>query len=810
MIEQLNREFKSTLRSLAKSPVFCITAVLTLALGCAATSTIFSILRATLLKPLPYVAPERIVTISAGNVGHNIVKSGLSPGDYEDLKSSLPVFSDTAYSTDQTYTLSGTGEPETLIGYQFSSNFLPLLGVNPLLGRNFSVEEVNSGAKVVLLSYEFWMRRFGGDQNILGKPITLEGAPYTVIGIMSREFVHPSPAVEVWTPLKLDAAGSGSRNVRFLQIIARLAPGVTLQQAQMQLHGLSERLQQSFPREDAGWSIEARSIRDSYVGDIRTPVLVLQCAAVVLLLIACANLSNLLVARAIAQQKQFAIRMALGAARSVVVTRIASEAFILSLGGALAGAALAIWALSVLPGLAPSNVLNLAIPSLRNVSLSWSSLTTSVITCFLVSSLMGVAPIWRRLASDLAAQSLTDGNRGTSRAASRNFLRSGLVIAEVSLSLLLLIGSGLMIRTMLHLQNRNLGFDADNILTLRIVAPVNRYSDTASVAVFLDQVLPRIAAIPGVKSAAVANVLPLSGMGARRPFHLADDARMVSNQQQADFRVVTPDFFRTLNIPLVKGRVFDNNDHAGSRDVVLINEALAKLFPRGEDPIGKKVITPDLGQPSPKEIVGIVGDVRYDGFAGEPNPTIYRSFAQAYWPILSFAVRSSSSPTALLKPVSAAIWQADRALPINAAASMERLRAESLALHNLAMMILCLFSGTGVLLVALGLYGLIAYEVTQRFHEIGIRSALGARKSDILWLIVRQAMILVLIGQAIGIGISLFVTRILTSLLFGVRPNDITTFLSVCLLIALVSAAACLVPSMRAVRIDPAVVLHSE
>jgi putative ABC transport system permease protein len=809
MIEHFVQEIRTSIRSLVRTPVFCISAVLTLALGCAATTAIFSILNASLLKPLPYVSPEQIVDISNSNPAHNIRGAGLSPGEYVDLKAATTAFADTAYSTDQAYTLTGMGEPETLIGYQLSSNFLQLVGIKPLIGRGFLPDEGQSGSgQVVLLSYPLWQRRFAGSESAIGKSMILEGAPYTVVGVMPQDFKHPSPTTDVWTPMKLDAGAENARSIRFLHVVARLKPGSTIAQADAQLAALSTRLQQAHPDVDAGWLLSVRPIREIYVGDIKTPLLVLQTGALFLLLIACANLANLLLARAIAQQRQFAIRMALGGGASAVFMKVAAEAIALSFVGAVLGVALAYWSLTALPTLIPSDIINLALPSLKNVPLNGWIMAASVLVCMLISLLMGVFPVRRSLTPSFVREALGEGSRGSSRRVSRNPIRSGLIIAEVALSLLLLICSGLMVRSMLRLQDRTLGFEPANVLTMRIVVPMNRYSNVGAVSKLLDQVLPKMGAIPGVKDVGATSIMPLSGLATRRPFRL--ETATERDQHQANFRVVTPDYFKTMRMRLVKGRGFDVRDREGALATAVINESLAHLFPQGQDPIGKRIIVADLGTPGPKEIIGVVADVRDEGQASEPRPAIYRPFSQAYCPIVSFALKSASDSLALTHAAEASIWDIDKELPINAVSSMNQLVSESLALRNLAMVILSVFGAAGLLLVALGLYGLISYDVSQRTHEIGLRSALGAQKTHILWVVMRRALILVCIGEVIGVLVSMVATKTLSALLFDVRPTDLAIFSAVCVLIAAVAASASLLPSLRALRVEPAQTLHQE
>jgi putative ABC transport system permease protein len=811
MLDRFWLELKISTRSLSRTPLFCLAAVLVLALGSGATTTIYSILQATLLKPLPYRAPGRIVSISMSNLANDVRDVGLSPGEYTDVKSSVPGLEDVAYSTDQAYTLTGLGEPQTLIGYRLSRNFLPLLGVAPLFGRNFGADEgATNGPQTALLSYGLWQKRFGGDRTVLGKTLTLDGAPYTVIGVMPREFQHPGPDTDIWTPMKLDAGAPNARNLRFLHVVGRLAPGATLQQVQAQLAGLSQRLRHAYPATNVGWSLEIKSIRDTYVGDIRVPLLILQGGAFFLLLIACANLVNFLLARGIARQRQFAIRMTLGAPASSVFLSIAVEAFLLLVCGTIAGFVLAKLCLDVIPRMMPTAVANLAIPSLENVPLNWASLIVSVLAGMTSGLLVTTFPVWRSLREGHVRESLGEASRGSSGRIARSPLRSALIIAEVALSLLLLVGSGLMLRTMLRLTERNLGFDPANVLTMYVVLPMNHYNNPQVVSHFLDQVLPAMKAIPGVTDAGAISMLPLSGMATHRTFKLEGYPSPSRDQQQANFRVVSPEYFKTIHMRLLKGRAFDARDRNRTVSTVVINESLAKLFPPGVDPVGSRIVVADLGTPEPKEVIGVVDDVRDEGFSTDPRPTIYRPFAQAFCPIVSFAIRTRSGPLHVSKAAVDTIWKSDRDLPVNHIATMERLISASVALRTLTLAILAVFAGTGLLLTLIGLYGLIAWDVTQRGHEIGIRLALGARKAQILWLVMRRAVALLLVGEMVGIIVSLFVTRGLSALLFDIRPTDFVTYAATALFVGAVALCASLAPSLHAVQIDPANILRIE
>lgn len=812
MFQRVWQEVKISRRSLLQTPLFCLAAILVLALGAACTTTIYSILQATLLKPLPYSAPSRIVGLSNSSLANNIRNIGLSPAEYIDVKASVPALSDLAYSTDQTYTMTGQGEAQTVIGYQLSQNFLPLLGVQPLFGRNFAADAAaGQNSQEVLLSYEFWQARFAGSRSVLGQTITLDGAPYTVIGVMRREFQHPTSGTDVWTPMRLDAGAAGVRNLRYLHVIGRLAPSARIRVLQEQLTVLAQRLRNLYPGSNAGWTLVAVPIRDTYVGDIRIPLLVLQGGACFLLLIACTNLANFLCARTIARKKQFAIRITLGGGSSSVFLAIVVEAFLLSLVGAALGFWLAKWCLSSVPRMMPAGVANLAIPSLQDIPLNWWSLILSLVIGLTFGIIFAILPIWRPLRDSSVGDSLAEASRRGSPRVTRSPIRSALIAAEIALSLLLLVGSGLMLRTMLRLTDRKLGFDPHNVLTMFVFLPTNRYNTPPTVSRFLDESLPSIRRIPGVAATGAVSILPLSGMATRRTFEFQGVPLASRGQQQADFRVVSPDYFQTLSIRLLQGRYFNERDRTATLPVALISESLARLLPSNVNPIGSTIIVADLGTPEPRQVIGIVGDVRDEGLAADPRPTIYRPFHQAFCPIVSFAVRfhPAISPN-ISKDVANVIWKADRDLPVNHIATMDHLLAASLALRRLILAILAVFAATGVLLAIIGLYGIITWDVNQRRHEIGIRLALGARKRQILWLVIRRVTGLLILGELVGIAASLVMARGLSALLFAIRPTDFVTYLGAAALLAMVSLCASLGPSIEAVGIDPADVLRME
>ncbi|MBI3664922.1 MAG: ABC transporter permease [Acidobacteria bacterium] len=743
------------LRTLLKTPGFTAVAVLTLALGIGANTAIFSVVNAVLLRPLPYKDPSRVVMLWEYDLARKQTDI-VSPANYADWKEQNRVFEDIAYSWDEQYTLTGSGAPESLIGYAFSSNFFSVLGAKPLLGRTFLPEDGQPGKDhVVVLNFRLWQRRFGADQRILGNSITLNGNDYVVIGVMPPGFGHPSASTDLWTPISRLQSGVDDRENHYLRLAARIKPGITLQQAQHEMEALASRLAALYPKTNTGWGVRLEPIQDLYVG--------------------CANVANLLLARATARRREIAVRAALGAGRLRLFRQFITEGIVLGLLGGAVGLLVAFWSVDALPALFPANILNTAIPTQAKIPINETVLLFNLLVSMAAGVVFGAAPAWRAASASLN-ESLKEGGRSFTQGAWKSRLRDALLVSEVGLSLVLLIGAGLMVKGFLLLQNRDLGLQPDHVLTMLVSLPPNKYRDAKQTSAFVEQAVKQMEAAPGVEYAGAINTLPLSGAYAIRTFTVeGQPPPEPGHEATTDFRVVSPNYFRAMGIPLHAGRYFTDRDRLGAPNVVVISETMARQFFPKENPIGKRVSVADLGNPELREIVGVVGDVRHFGLASEVRPEIYRPFNQAYWPFLWFTVRTTAKPMGLASALRNAVWSVDKDQPVTSVLTMEQVASESLAVRRVSMILLAVFSGLALLLASVGIYGVISYSVSQRTHEIGIRMALGAKAGDVVKMVVGRGTVLAAMGVAAGAAGAMALTRLLSSLLYGVKPTDPAT-----------------------------------
>ncbi|HEV2915216.1 MAG TPA: ABC transporter permease [Pyrinomonadaceae bacterium] len=806
------QDLRYGLRTLSKTPGFTLAAVLALSLGIGANSAIFSVANAVLLRPLPYHEPERLVMIYGNLFKPGLDEIGASPPEVKDYREQAHVFERLACYTEGGFNLSGEGEPERISGAFVSADLFPVLGVGPFVGRTFNVEEDQPGSdQVVVLSHKLWQRRFNADPGVVGKSIGINGKSLTVIGVMPAGFQFPDSEIEIWKPLALDAEdwSENSRGSHYLNVIARLKPGVTQAQAQTEVQNIAERIRQQHSENyDNGFGAKIVSRHEQVVGQIRPVLLILLGAVGFVLLIACANVANLLFARAATREREMAIRTALGAGRGRIIRQLLTESLLLAVAGGALGLLLALWGVDLLVALAPNDI-----PRLGEVGLDLRVLGFTVMVSLVTGVLFGLAPALRLSKPDLQ-ESLKDGARGAGEGFRRQRMRNLLVVSEVALSLVLLIGAGLMIRSFIQVQKISPGFNPERVLTMRLSLPQSKYAEPQQQRAFFRQLVGRVEALPGVESVGAVNFLPLSKTGNMWSFAIEGRGNAVG--PNLNFRMISPDYFRTIGIPLKRGRQLTEQDREGAPPVAVINETMARTFFPGEDPIGKRLKLASESSPFPwLSIVGVVGDVRHYGLDEEAKPELYVSYLQPLLPnfnvsSLFLAVRTGAEPAGLTAAVRKEVAALDKDQPIADIKTMEARLSDSVAPRRFNMLLLGIFAALALALSIVGIYGVMSYAVTQRTHEIGVRMALGAQTRDVLRLVVGQGMILALAGVALGLVGAFALTRVMTSLLFGVSPSDPTTFALVAIVLAAVALVACLIPARRATRIDPMEALRYE
>jgi predicted permease len=802
-LENLAQDIRYGARQLRKNPGFTAVAVLTLALGIGANTAIFSAINAVLLRPLPFADPGRLVWLG-GWMG-NDKEQGVTPADFLDYREQSQSFALLAASVSDTVVvnLTGDGEPERLHGALVTANYLDVFGVKPALGRTFLAEEGQEGQDgVVVLSHGLWVRRFGSDPSIINSPVTLDGRNCTVIGVMPSQFQYP-PGAELWRPFGFPASAQSpfrSRQFHFLRPIARLKPGLTLARAQGEVETIARRLQELYPETNAKQSLFLTPLRERLVGNIRLTLFIFLGAVGCVLLIACTNVANLLLARAAARQREIAVRTALGASRRRIVRQLLTESATLALLGGIGGALLAMWGVRLFVAFSPS------LPRTDEVGINPTVLAFTLMISLLTGLIFGLVPAWQSARANLT-DALKEGGRSTGGGAQRHRALSALVIGEVTLAMVLLTGAGLLVNSLARLQSVSPGFDEKNLLTARIDLP-NPYAQPEQKAIFFEQLQQRAAALPGVQAVGLVTELPLAAQSADSRFRVEGGPEPESGQApHADIRNINHDYFRTMRIPLLKGRTFTEAEVRENAKVAIISEVLAQRFFAGDDPIGQRLRLEALTQ-EPYEIIGIVGDVRHRGLGGDLRQTIY--FPNLSLGYANLVVRTVSDPRNLAVAVRKEVMAIDPNQPVANVRTMEELMAGSVAQSRYRTRLLSGFSVIALVLSAVGIYGVMSYAVSQRTREIGLRMALGARRRNVLSLVVGRGMKLVVIGVAAGIAAALAVTRVMENLLYGVSATDPLTFLAVALILMSIALLACLVPACRAANIDPMDALRTE
>jgi putative ABC transport system permease protein len=807
----LFKDLRYGFRMMAQSPGSTLIAILALALGIGANSAIFSVVNAVLLRPLRYKDPSHLVVIWETKLSKGIAQEQVSAPDFRDWSEKQRVFDQIAALRTQPVVLTGGQLPERVETALVTPSAFDLLGARAILGRTFFTEEDQPGRnRVALLSYGLWQRRFGGDPGILNKNLIVDGNSFTIVGVTPREFRLLDTPSELWIPYTPDAKELAQRGMHTLRVIGHLKPGISLEEASSEMRSIASGIEQQYADTNAGWSTKIVPLRDQLVGDIGPTLWTLLGAVVLVLLIACANVANLLLARAGVREKEIALRTALGANPLRLVRQLLTESVLLALAGGLLGLALAAWSVSALEQFGPANL-----PRLEEISIDWRVLAFTLGVSVLTGIVFGVAPALASVRSDLNSI-LKSSGRGTTGSGHRARLRNILVVFEIASCVVLLTAAGLLIRSFARLGSVNPGFRAEHVLTMQIALPETRYSGV-KVALFYKQLLERLQTLAGAESAGIARNLPLSGSDASLNFIVENrPVESSAEQPRAKYRAASADYFTGLGIPLVRGRYFDRTDGEKTPCVVVINNTMARRFWPGEDPVGKRMKAGFDGSQW-CTIVGIAGDVKHTGLDAATNAEMYYHYLQVPPELMGFVegtmtlvLRTNSEPNSMVAGVRHEVQRLDADLAIFNVKSMEELVGGSLAQPRFRTLLMGVFAGVALILAAIGLYGVIAYSVTQRTNELGVRMALGAQKSDVLKLVVGHGALLACLGVGIGLVLALGLMRIISTLLFGVNATDPLTFGVAAIVILVIALGASYIPALRAIKVDPVIALRSE
>lgn len=805
-METLLQDFRYSIRMLFKYPGFTIAALVALALGIGANSMVFSVVSAIMLRPLPFRNPESLVWI--WDTQPLLKEAPVAPADFIDWRDQNQVFEDigvfAAYST---FNITG-GEPEQLRAVLVSANLFSMLGVTPGEGRNFTSDEDKRGNnRVVIISDDLWQRRFNRSHQLIGSALTLGGRDYTVVGVMPKGFEFPIKGsafarnADLWAPLVIDGQLAQMRGLHAFSVIARLKPGISLQQGQVEMSGIATRIEQEHPDSNTGHGVKLLALQDQIVGDTKSVLLILMATVGFVLLIACANVANLLIARAASRQREIAIRLAVGASRTRLVRQLLTESIVIALLGGGCGLLLAVLGIKVLVRVSPSNV-----PRLSEVGLDARIVVFAILASLVTAVIFGLVPAVQTTRPNLV-ETLKEGERSPGGGSSRHRIRNLIVISEVAMTLVLLIGAGLLIRSFVRTLDVNPGFKAQNVLTAEIFLPWSKYDEANSQTLFYREALGRLRKAQGIEAAATINSLPLSGDDKSANFSIEGSGDPDPGENLVSYRVISEDYFRTMGIGFLKGRDFGDQDIAGAPSVIIINETLARRSWPGEDPIGRYV---KVNSATAQQVVGVVADVRHFGLDKEAKPEVYVPLFQNPDVFVYLVARTSADSKSAAAILGNEIRAVDKDMPLGNIKSVQKVIEESVAPRLLSMLAVTVFAGIALLLATVGIYGLIAYAVTERTHEIGLRIALGAQRGDILRLLVGQSMRLAMIGVAFGVPVAFALTRYLSSLLYGVTATDPVTFVLLPMLLVAVAATASYVPARHALTVSPMVALKEQ
>jgi putative ABC transport system permease protein len=797
----LFRDIRYGIRTLFKNRGFTAVAVLALALGIGANTAIFSVVNAVLLRPLAFEQPEQLVLVWEKRMQLGRVRNVVSVPDFIDWRAQNQVFEDMAAFSGQGFNVGSSTEPERVQGAAVSPGLFSILRARPLMGRTFEQDDDKpESSAIAIISNALWQRSFASDPEIIGKPIRLNDRDHIVVGVMPADFLYPNRRTEIWVPLKFSQSELTSRGGHSYQVLARLKPGITLQQAQSDMDSIAAQLEQQY-QVNTGHGVNVFSLHEEVVAGARPALLVLLGAVAFVLLIACANVANLLFARSAARQREIAIRTALGAGRSRIVRQLLTESVLLSVAGGIVGVLLAVWGLNVLLAIGEGSI-----PRVKEIKLDGWVLGFSLLVSIVTGLIFGLLPALQASKPDLN-EALKEGSRGASGGIRSNRIRSVFVIAEVAICLVLLIGAGLMIKSFTRLTNISPGFDPDNVLSFGVSLSGSRYREPASINGFYKQTLDRLSSLPGVQSAAVVTALPMAGSFGSRYFGIEGRPPQPPGQGfNANTNLATPGYFATMKIPLLEGREFEDRDAQGTPDVVIVNQEAVRLFWPDESPIGQKITFENRT----RTVIGVVGDVKQSGLDVDTRPEMFSPYYQVTVPFGTFLVRTERDPAAMTSAVRTAMQEIDRDLPLYGIKTVNDVISESVAPRRFNMLLLGIFGGLALALASVGLYGVISYSVSQRTREIGIRMALGASPKGVLGLVVGQGVLLAVIGVVIGVAAAFFLTKFLATLLFGVSPTDPLTFAALSLILVGVSTTASVIPARRAMKVDPMVALRYE
>ncbi len=808
-METVFQDIRYGIRTLLKQPGFTAIAIITIALGIGANTAIFSVVNAVILRPLPYPDADRIVMLWSTTARDGNQEQPFSFADYGDVRTQAKSFSNVAAASPLwNFTLTGGGEPEPVQGLFVSQSLFDMLRAQPALGRNFLADDDRQGANpVVIISNALWQRRYGGDRNVLGRPLTVSGINATIIGVMPADFHFLESAAELWAPLSHNQFANSTRNIRLLSVVGKLNSGVTISQANAELSSIGAQLAGQYPDTNAGFGLRALPLHEQVTGKVRSALLLLLGAVGLVLLIACVNVVNLMLVRSAGRSREIAVRAAVGAGRLRLLRQLLTESITLSLLGGAAGALVATWGVKLLLTVNP-----IALPRYNKIGVDLTVLLFTLAASVITGIVFGLAPAWQMFRFDLHSV-LKEGGRGTVDTRHHR-LSNALVTLEIATAFVLLIGAGLLIRSFARLIDVNPGFDTEHILTMQVGLPNASYGEPQKRIAFMQQLEANLKAIPDVASVGIVTRLPLLSTLNNITTYLSIEGRPMQpgERPEIDFRRASTGYFETMNIPLRAGRLVTEQDVTNNTHSVVINEAMAKRFWPGEDPVGRRISTATSSGPQTQwqTIVGVVGNVRHLGLETEPRPELYyhANTSPPFGPVL--VIRSKTDPKALISLARTKVRELDGDLPISNVNTMDQLVAQSVAQRRFGMFLLVSFAGVALLLAAIGIYGVISYSVAQRTQEIGVRMALGAQTVDVLKLIMKNGLVLASAGLAIGLAGAFLLTRLMARLLFEIRPTDALTFACVSVGLLLVAFLACYLPARRATKVDPLVALRYE